>query len=191
MKPFYLLVLLLLLACASLKQSSYSFEDGIGFLKSLDSKYSTNFKVERVDINYLDINSVDPFQQDLEAFKQRLWQDPDSLDKKKLLWLVEARKQMLESERLYQLGVKFGNFSLMDEAELCQKRSQAEFQFKYFKTAMAVGINATRFFDAVLQDYEPAQRLVGVDENKPNFYLSNWDATNIYLSDLAEALREC
>ncbi len=191
MKPFYLLGLLLLLACASFKETPYSFQDGWNHMKSLDDKYGSDLRKERMDRDFVDVKQTDAFQQDLDAFRQRLLRDSDSLDRKKLLWLVDARKQMLESERFYQLALKLDIFTVPDEVAICTKQSQMELVYKYYKSAIVMGVNATTFLDGVLQDFEPAKKLLGIDDTKPAFYNSKWDETNLLLTDLAQVLNEC
>jgi len=187
---------LLLVACAGFKQGSYSFEEGFNYLSDLDFRHGGNFKKERMDMNFVDLKKIEAFQKDLTLFKARVSQDPDSIDKKKLLWFIEARDQMLGSERFYQLGSGMGNFSKMESVS-CDKQKEMEFAFKYFLAARQVGVNATTLLDRVLQDFDVAQRLVGVHESgsdvdeRPRFYLSHWDAVASMLEDLSYSLNTC
>ena len=187
---------LFLVACVGFKQGPYSFEEGFNYVKGLDGNYGGDFKMEQLARNFVEVKKIDAFQEALRSFADRVQQDPDSADKKRLLWFIEMRKQMLESERLYQLAGMFGDFILIEERS-CDKKKEMEFAYKYYKTSVERGSNATRILDLVLQDSEVAQKLIGVHETgsmvdlRPRFYLSDWDGTLKLVEKLAVSLNEC
>src|SRR3989338_6960219 len=111
-------------------------------MSDLDFKHGGNLKKERMDMNFVDVKKIDAFQADLNLFKDRVAQDLDLVDKKKLLSFIEARKQMLDSERLYQLALSMGDFK-MDEARSCERMKAMEFAHKYYLSASRRGGNAT------------------------------------------------
>lgn len=198
-KALFLIVLVLfLVACMGFKQGAYSFEEGFSYIKALDDKYGGDFKAERMEANQVGLKRVDGFEADLSAFSEQVSKDPDSLDKEKLLSFVEARKQMLESERLYQLAVGMGDFK-SPELRLCDKKKGMEYAYKYYKAAIGKGVNASNILDEVLQDFEVGQRLIGVnqwqnrvvDDKRPLFYSSQWEETNELLNALGTSLNGC
>lgn len=194
-----MILVLFLVACVGFKQDAYSFEEGFSYIKGLDDKYGGDFKKEEMNIHQVDSKRIDAFQEDLKAFASRVRKDPDSVDKSKLLQFIEARKQMLDSERLYLLAEGMGDFK-DPQKRSCDHKKEMEYAYKYYKAAIGKGANASNLFDHVMQDFEPGQRLVGIHElkanedtsdNRPLFYLSAWDATGKLLDKMAVSLNEC
>ncbi|MEK6963336.1 MAG: hypothetical protein AABX70_02830 [Nanoarchaeota archaeon] len=193
---FSLVLVLFLVACVGFKQGPYSFEEGFNYIKGLDERYGGNFKTEQMDVNQVDSKRIDAFQEDLQAFASRVSQDPDSLNKNKLLQFIEARKQMLDSEHSYLLAQGMGNFKDL-EVRSCDHKKEMEYAYKYYKSAMEKGADASDLFDHVMQDFEIAQNLIGIHptgsdiDGRPLFYLSAWDATGKLLDKMAISLNEC
>ena len=158
----------------------YSFAQGFADLKALDEEYNASFKEERLGKISISLENVDPFLKALAVIESNIEDTKDNRDKEALLVFISIRKGMILAEKNYQLAKEIGNIGLVeDEGGFTCGESRYILDTAYlFNESFSTAKQVIYLLDDLLyhyRDVEQLQELVGLDENKTQFYLSPLD----------------
>lgn len=121
-----IILLLLLSACheTGTKQNLQNLDDVLTKFNELDGKYGTEWKKERLDVNMIKIENIEPYKTDIEEFKKQI-------NEKLMIDLVDTRILMLETQKEFLT------------AKTIDPRPLAEFYFGIVNGTMTQIINVT------------------------------------------------
>ena len=167
--------------------SKYSFKEGLNEIREIDIKYGTSIYTEGLDIEnkyilnnslyfpldwnktLIDVNNVDSMTADLNKLKTKIEKMGRTADTEALLLLVEARKMMLESERLFQLGEAIGDIGSTKKGFSCKDTQYILDASGLLNSSAVIGQEATDILDAILNDY-PQTREFLAEESRLKFF---------------------
>ncbi len=166
-----------------------SFTDVFKASQKIDKKYGTNFHDEAIGKFVVDIRDIDAMVADLDLLITHVDAsvDPTSFDpdvivnisvgerseKDLALLFLFARRRMLQSEKEFQLAYQYGYSGLVTGEFYCNKAPIIRESFGHFHASVVHGLNANYYMDTVLTEKpDLTWPLIGVRENRPEFYLS-------------------
>ena len=187
--------ILVLVGGCKQKEQSPTFAEGFQQLADLDKKFNASFKQEQLNQSMVAEEKTDAFIKELEAFKKNLQKKLPSKDQEALLFFMDIRKDMLLSQKYYQLGEKIGDIGLVkDESGFsCSEIKYLLDAAHYFNLSFVHGSSAVSHLDDVLyqyQDVNQLQDLVGLNQNKTAFYKSPLDHAKNVARDNMQALEK-
>jgi hypothetical protein len=181
-----------------------TFRDAFEEMQKIDARYNTSFRKERLGAFVVLVEDIPKMQKDLfrlaEHVAGRKDIDFEAVSKRKgkaetdlALTFIAARIEMLESERYFQLGYKDGNAGLVGDGFFCSERPLILESLENFNQSIRHGINATYYIDVTLtQTKEVTHALIGVDEEKPEFYKAPFQQMGRQLAKNADLVaRSC
>ena len=181
------LVLIIAVVLSYQNLSKYSFKEGLNEIREIDIKYGTSIYTEGLDIEnkyilnnslyfpldwnktLIDVNNVDPMTADLNKLKSKIEKTGRTADTEALLLLVEARKMMLESERLFQLGEAIGDIGSTRKGFSCKDKQYILDASGLLNSSAVIGQEATDILDDILNDY-PQTREFLAEESRLKFF---------------------
>lgn len=179
-----------------------TFQDGFNEMAKIDEKYKTTFRQERLGTFVVDQQDIVPMQRDLwrlvEHIKgtrdidfEALSHDLNRTDVDLTLLFITARIEMLESERHFQLGYRFGNAGLVGDGFFCSERPFIIESIAAFNESVKHGLNSTYYLDALLSDLNGTtpRVLIGVDDKKPEFYKAPFQTMGAQLKKNMDLVR--
>ncbi|HLD02153.1 MAG TPA: hypothetical protein VJC07_00435 [Candidatus Nanoarchaeia archaeon] len=175
------LLVLAIIAVACAPENPITFEDGYKELIALDSKYGGDFKNEilKKGGKMVPMESINPFVADVNALKEKYSAMPVTNDTLNLINLTDARLEMLEAERYYQLFENVGPAGLVSDTFRCSEIPAITKATSYMSASMNHFYAFTVLVDRMLADYKDIRPILGVDSERMNFYRSDLE----YLSD--------
>lgn len=161
-------------------EKEYTFAQGFADLQELDAAYNASFKEEKLGKMMIPLENVDVFLEKLEETEEDVKETKDSRDKEAVLVFISIRKAMVISEKNYQLARKIGNIGLVEDKEgfTCGEAKYILDTAYLFNESFVAARKAISALDDLLyyyRDVEQLQELVGLDENKTQFYDSSLD----------------
>jgi hypothetical protein len=172
-------ILFLLVLTQTTKE--FTFEEGFNEITKLDEKYETSFKTEKLPTDLINYKNVDPYVKDLGELREEVANSIDktySKEKEALLLFIDARALMLLSQKSYTMAETLGprglaegeqGFSCLDAGYLINGAY-------YINKSYSAGLEAYLLLDRLLgnnQNTSNVWELIGIDEEKPNFFYSN------------------
>ena len=172
--------LLIAIAGCKPKEKSPTFAEGFQQLEDLDKKFNASFKQEQLNTSMVAVEKSDVLIKELEAFEKNLKKKAPSKDQEALLFFINIRKDMLLSQKYYQLGEKIGDIGLVKDEKgfSCSEIKYLLDAAHYFNLSFVHGYNAVSHLDDLLYQYRDVsqlQDLVGLNQNKTAFYKSPLD----------------
>ena len=181
------LVLIIAVVLSYSSLSKYSFEKGLNEMIKIDAGYGTSIYTEGLDVEnkyilnnslyfpldwnktLIDASNVDPMTADLNKLKSKIEKTERTADTEALLLLVEARKMMLESERLFQLGEAIGDIGSTKKGFSCKDKQYILDASGLLNSSAVIGQEATDILDDILNDY-PQTREFLAEESRLKFF---------------------
>ncbi len=154
------------------------FKDTFYATKEIDNKYGTNMSKEMLNFYMLNIDLISNATNDLNELKKLVENSTPSVTpeenrtKTRMIRFVDARIEMLESERQFQLAEATGSKGDMADGFECKDAPYIINATIFLNESIKHGIMATKLLDVAMTGSEEAQALVGVRENRPDFYFS-------------------
>ncbi len=167
--------------------SKYSFKEGLDEIKDIDAKYGASIYTEGLDVEnkyilnntlyfpldwgktLIAVNNVDPMTDELNSLKNKIEKMEKTDDTKALLVLIEARKMMIESERLFQLGEAIGDIGSTRKGFSCKDKLYILDASNLINSSAVIGQEATDILDDMLNDY-PQTREFFTEESRLKFF---------------------
>ena len=189
----------------SLGCQRYTFESAFAEMSLIDKKYNTSFYTEALDVEnvfsdnliydydwertILDENLIESYLQDMAQLRDSV-QRRNSEDMNAILMFIDARRNMLESERLYLKGLAVGDKGNSKKGLACKNKEYVFLLSDYYNQSNIIGQNATAIMDKLLTHYTVTKEFLSGD-NRPKFYDSPfWPIRkfSIYNKDTVEQL---
>lgn len=176
----------------------FTFEEGFNEITNLDEKYETSFKTEKLTTDLINYKNVDPYIEDLGKLREEVSISINktySKEKEALLLFIDARALMLLSQKSYTMAQTIGprglaegeqGFSCLDAGYLINGAY-------YINKSYGAGLEAYLLLDKLLgnnQNTPNVWRLIGVNEEKPNFFYSSLGSLKITVDRNILALEE-
>ncbi len=186
---------LLLIACSPQKDNPQTekietVNEVLDAIKKLDSEYNTSFRREQMNKVILNTDEIESYLRDLENISQRV----DAKNQQQgewINWTLQARKEMLLSQFGFQQAwVGVGKSGRVSEGFSCNDFNSVQKSSLLLERSLLLGNNATSYLDALLTENMNLSDEIGVDENKPAFYNSKFDAVYVELQRNAVAMNE-
>ena len=158
-----------------LRPKEITFEKGFHNMLKLDERYNASFKFERLNQTMVDVDKIDPFIKDLEKFKEKISKYDDNSDIQALNLLLDARINMLRSEKYFFLGREIGDIGIAAGGFRCSEASYLINAAYYYNSSFKYGVHAYSQLDDLLNIYKNVtnlRKLIGIDETKIKFYAS-------------------
>lgn len=166
-----------------------SFEEVFDASAKLDRKYGTDYHEEALGKFIVDKEDVKAMVMDLDRLIKHVdpsidpvTYDADEIvnisigersEKDLALLFLFARRAMLQSEWEFQLGYQYGYTGLVTSEFYCGQEEVIRESLDHFHNSIIAGLNANYYMDIVLTDSpEVTWRLIGVKDDKPEFYSS-------------------
>jgi len=121
----------------------------------------------------VDHDNIDPFIEDLEKFKAKLEKYENTTDFQALLILVDARINMLKSEKYFHLARDIGDIGIATGDFRCSEKPYLLNAAYYYNNSFKYGIQAYSQLDDLLNIYKNVtnlRNLLGINEAKIKFY---------------------
>ena len=169
------IILIVIILYLLLKPSKITFEKGFHDMLKLDDRYNASFKFERLNQTMVDVDKIDLFIKDLEEFKEKLLKYENKSDIQALNLLLNARINMLRSEKYFFLGRNIGDIGISAGGFRCSEAPYLINAAYYYNNSYKYGIQAYSQLDDLLNIYKDVpnlKKLVGIDETKVKFYAS-------------------
>jgi len=159
----------------------FTFEEGFNEIVKLDEKYGTSFKTEKLTTDLINYKNVDPFIEDLGKLREEVVNSIEktySKEKEALILFIDARALMILSQKSYTMAETIGprglaegeqGFSCLDAGYLINGAY-------YINKSYGTGLEAYLLLDRLLGNNQKTPmvwELVGVNEEKPNFFYSD------------------
>ena len=173
----------------------YSFAEGFADLAVLDAQYNVSFKEEKLGKWMVTLEDVDTFLEKLREIEKNVQKTKESRDKEALLIFIDIRKGMIVAGKNYQLAQNIGDIGLVQDGagyscgEAKYILDTAYLLNQSFVTARKV-ISALDDLLYQYQDVEQLQELVGLNQNKTQFYKSPLDEVSKTIRLNHEALEK-
>ena len=182
MKKIVLLLMLLLIGC-----KAYTFEEGFNKVILMDSSYNASFYKEALDVennfhvakltepdwdkHIVSIENAEAMLNELDEFRKELNEMRSTEDMEALKVFVDARKDMLLSEKLYKEWEAYGSKSSVRYGFKCGDRAAVIEASDILNESIRTAYKAVRTLDALLGNYSDAIDYYGNDK-RPKFYTS-------------------
>lgn len=183
-----LLVVLFISGCSTigyLIYPVYTFERGFNEMLKLDKKYNASFYTEALDVEnrfsdyriydfdwnrtIVSIEKVDMMVADLKKTEEKIKAMEETEDTKLVVMLLDSRIKMLESEKLYQLGLRIGEKGDAYGGFKCGDKQYILNLSRLFNESSTIGQEATGIWDDLLTRYPKTRPFLTKDE-RPKFY---------------------
>lgn len=191
-----LISIFVLSSCSpSWENRDYTFKEGFEALAKLDEKYGASFHKEQLNAtSMVALENVEPFIADLRAFRENIKRTKDSEDKDALIDFIVVRITMVGAEENFQRAQKIGDIGLAsDEGGFsCSEVPYLLETYYYYNKTYAYTIKARSDLDTVLHKYREVtdlQQLIGLGENKTQFYYFHLDNIKNILAANEKAVR--
>lgn len=162
-----------LVACAP---KAITFKQGYEEMISLDAKHDADFREEIIEDGGISapIGNINGLIADLDSLKERYSRMPQTNDTIALQSLIQARTDMLEAERYYQLFANIGSEGLVVYNFTCAQVPAITRATSHMQNTINYTNKATVGLDDLLINYPDITRpVLGTDDNKINFYNSD------------------
>lgn len=179
-----------------------TFQDGFNEMAKIDEKYKAAFRRERLGTFVVDQQDILFMQEDLQLFVEHmkgtrdvdfeaLSHDLNKTDVDLVLLFIAARIEMLESERHFQLGYRYGKAGLVGDGFFCSEKPFIEESLAAFNLSVRHGLNSTYYLDVLLSDINGTtpRALIGVDDKKPEFYKTPFQTMGVQLKKNVDLVR--
>ncbi len=156
-KIFLLLALLLIIGCQS------GFEGIFNEIEGISREHGTSFFKEELNKTVVPLEKIMPLIADIEAVKTS-----DNASAR----FKEARINMLRSQLYWQLALDIGNVGRTEDGFSCKEKPHIEKAGDYFNKTHFYGLAAYNGLDLLLRDYPEYRDIIGLGDNKTNFFYS-------------------
>lgn len=152
---------------------------------TLDKKYNASFYTEALDVEnrfsdykiydfdwdraIVSIEKVDMMIVDLKKMEEKVKAMEETEDTKLVVMLLNSRIKMLESEKLYQLGLKIGEKGDTYGGFKCGDKPYILNLSRLFNESSVIGQEVVGIWDNLLTNY-PKTRLFLTKDKRPKFY---------------------
>ena len=179
MKSWHVMVIIALaIFLAGCSQGEYTFRQGFEDMKKIDNRYDINFHKEKLNGTMVNLELVNDVLQDLESLQRKVQQKkgPEVQD---VVGLLEARMEMIESQRYWILAKMIGPRGVTRDGFACSDAPYVREASLYYAQSWQHAIDAQRILDEILARNQATWEIIGTDQEKPDFYRSRLD----YISD--------
>ena len=183
------LCVLLLTGCVNYL-SSYDFTKVYDAARQIDTKYGTLFHNEQLAITMVSADNIDPMLADMAALQKKINNSRQTDDRKIIEQFLEARMNMLEAERSFEIAAQIGLPGLATDGYKCSEMQSIAKSRIYLRDSLGQAEYALQIMDLVLQEPVP-QQLIGVNKERPKFYDSPFRDISAELRAQKEALLNC
>ncbi len=162
----YLIPLAIVLAVtACTTHGPVTADEALETIEQLDTKYNTSYKDEILTNSTVTTDALTSYINDVQVELQQ-----NATRHGKLL--LEARKQMLESQYLFRRAESTMQELGGMQGWTCQDGEALLRAMEQLRESSRLGVNATNVFDVVLTENESMQERIGIGDEKPAFYNS-------------------
>lgn len=169
----FVCLILIILFISSYEKKSYTLEEAHQELLEIDRDFpGANFRQEQLNVTMAPYEIIDPLIERLEEFRQDVIDAPENNETILVIKLIEARIDMLKSEKYWMFAMRSGPKGKVNHGFNCQNLFfilNATYNFDF---AAAYGKSATKNLDHILRNREWTWNILGVDENKIKFFNS-------------------
>ncbi|MBI1970329.1 hypothetical protein HYS47_01135 [Candidatus Woesearchaeota archaeon] len=155
-----------------------------------DQHYGVDFRTERLDKEVVNADIIDVVISDMDVLVRSLdssgisaeelalkvqkdFATPQENEEDKILLLAHARKAMLESEKHWQQGYKYGDKGLVRDGFFCSEKEYITESLDHFYQAGHLGSRAQYYMDILLSSSPEENRLLlGIGSGKIKWYYS-------------------
>ncbi|MDP7323815.1 MAG: hypothetical protein QF632_03580 [Candidatus Woesearchaeota archaeon] len=188
MKKWLLLLVLLTSGCNLVGfgvDEPYTFEKGFNEMLGLDEKYGADFYNEALDVEnrfsdgwtydydwertLVSLDDIESMIEELKVLEEKVAGMEETEDIGLVLRLLDTRVKMLESERLYQEGLKVGSRGDTDDGFKCGDMPFIRSLTGLWNESSIVGQEATKEWDDFLTHHSQTRPFLSSDK-RPKFY---------------------
>jgi len=177
-----------------------TFAEGFAITEKIDEKYGASFKKEKIGGPLVKMENIEPMQIELDKFLTAMEADENTVmmirnktgrtEQELLILFIAGRITMLEAEKEFQMGYKYGNAGLVGDGFYCTEKPMILESMQHFKNAIDYGFDAQGLFDLIQSGHEELWVYIGVDENRPEFYDSPLKLMNEQIAENRDYLDE-
>jgi len=209
---FGLILILILAGCNTqiggmVIANKNSFEREFKKVLAIDKKYDASFYTEALDVEnrfsdvriydfdwdrtIVRIENIPLMIEELDKMRDVYYKKEMTEDNKAIILFIKARIKMLESQRMYLLGISFGSDGDTYDGFRCSERPYILNMSYYFNESATICQEATGIFDKLLT-YFPQTREFFTNDNRPKFYDSPfWPIKKHSISNRATVEQLC
>ncbi len=179
MKSWQIMIIIALAVfLAGCSKQEYTFEQGFKDMKKIDERYGIDFHKEKLNGTMVNIEIINDVLTDLEELQReaKQKQGPEVQD---VIYLLEARTKMIESQRYWILAKQVGPRGVTRDGFTCSDVQYVRDATQYYAESWQYAMGAQRILDEILAGNNGTWELIGTDREKPDFYRSRLD----YIAD--------
>ncbi len=147
----------------------YSFEEVFAEIRRIDARFHTDFRNETLNGKILRTGAAKEYLKLLTSLRATVENKTEPEHTKYIEALITAREEMMHSEIEFQKAISYGKQGIFQSPSSCYFEKEIREATAHYNLSREHGGKAILNLDRALT-YVPGQGLIGVNENKPQFY---------------------